>query len=193
MDADSIDASSTEPAKASKTVAPEGAPSEQLKGQHERIVVQNRKNRFNLVSDEIDHLVLSADERGRSVDNKASFLAVAAGVIFGGQVQVSIVLPWFVASAPLALAALSLACAGFALLPSKRLGTTPKLLWLTYRDSELSGAQVAERMTFAKVQYEERREISLGRRAKVIFYGFMFLFLSMIAFVSIYAVNLALF
>jgi len=148
--------------------------------------------RFNVLSDEVDRLTADADERSRSVDVKASFLSVAAGVVLSGQVQVQFTYPWFLSSLPLFLAAVSLAAAGVSFLPRKREGNSPQLVWLAYFDSTKDAATVSRELTQDRVRTETARETALARRALIITFGFMALFMSILLFVILFTVDLAL-
>ena len=148
--------------------------------------------RFNVISQELDRLGLDADERSRSVDAKASFLAVASGVVFGGQVQTDFVVPWYVSSLPLLLVTVALACAGVAFLPRKRQGNSPQMVWLSYFDSGMSAASVAKQISMERVRTETAREAALAKRAAVITAGFTALFTSMLLFVVLFAVTSAI-
>jgi hypothetical protein len=148
--------------------------------------------RLNVASSELDRLTLDADERSRSIDAKASFLAVASGVVFGGQIQAEFAVPWYVASLPLLLVTIALAAAGVSFLPRTLQGNSPQMIWLAYHDSQKSAASVATEIDKVRVQTETAREAALSRRASVITFGFSTLFASMLLFVALFAVTSAL-
>jgi hypothetical protein len=148
--------------------------------------------RFNVLADEIDRLTADADERSRAVDVKASFLSVAAGVVLGGQVQAEFGFAWFISSTPLFLAAMSLAAAGVSFVPRKREGNSPRLVWLAYFDSTKDAATVAKELTQERVRTESLREEALAKRARILTAGFATLFTSMLLFVVLFAVDLAI-
>lgn len=128
--------------------------------------------RVRLINDELNHLVADAAERTASVNNKASFLAVSAGVLVAAstsQLWKHVALLGVVA---LGLACLALACAAVAVRPGLRSGIEARRLVDRYADSGLNALQVEMQLIEDKASTLSRREVDLRGRAAWVWGGF---------------------
>lgn len=130
---------------------------------------------MRLLNEELDKLSIDASERSSSVINKASFLAVSAGVAIGASTsQIWKQLPIF-ALLSLALAGLALVCAAAALRPGLRVGISAQRLTDQFIDSTQSAAAVERAIVIMKSQALTSREVDLRTRATWIWVGFFML------------------
>ncbi|WP_417562909.1 hypothetical protein [Microbacterium sp.] len=136
-----------------------------------------RFDRIRLLNEELDRLGADAAEHTTSVSNKASFLAVSAGVLVAaatGQLatgQLWKVAPVFGAIA-LALACVALACAAVALRPAKRIGIEARRLVDRHLDCAHTAAHVEVELVSDKATVLEAREEDLAGRARWVWAGF---------------------
>lgn len=135
-------------------------------------VQRARFARLRLLNDELDKLTTDASERTASVTNKASFLAVSAGVLVAAStVQLWKHAPWFGVVA-LALSCVALACAAVAVRPGTRLGIQARRLVDRYADSTLSALAVEAQLIEDKAVSITQREADLRARAAWVWIGF---------------------
>lgn len=135
-------------------------------------VQRARFARVRLLNDELDRLTTDASERTVSVTNKASFLAVSAGVLVAAStVQLWTRAPWFGVVA-LALACIALACAAVAVRPGMRLGIQARRLVDRYADSTMSALAVESQIVEDKAVVITQREADLRTRAAWVWIGF---------------------
>jgi hypothetical protein len=148
--------------------------------------------RIAILGPELDRLALDADERSRSVDSKASFLSIAAGIVVASQFQNSWNLPWFVVSVPLLFAVMAIAAAAVALLPSRRVDLRPDLIVANWLDTTSASLQIEKTLIEQKSQIAVGRENSLRRRGVIVAVGFLMLFFSVAALLVLYSINSAI-
>ncbi|WP_156496076.1 hypothetical protein [Microbacterium sp. T32] len=128
--------------------------------------------RVRLLNEELDKLTTDAADRTASVTNKASFLAVSAGVLIAASTaQLWTRLAWFGVAA-LALACVALACAAVAVRPGKRLGIQARRLVDRFVDSPFPAMQVESLILEDKANSLVQREEDLRGRAFCVWCGF---------------------
>lgn len=128
--------------------------------------------RIRLLNEELDKLTTDASERTASVTNKASFLAVSAGVLVAAStVQLWTRAPLFGVVA-LALACVALACAAVAVRPGMRLGIQARRLVDRYADTTMSALAVESQIVEDKAASITQRETDLRARAAWVWIGF---------------------
>lgn len=150
---------------------------------------KEKSRRTRLLNEELDKLVTDATGRSASVANRASFLAVAAGVL----VAASTAQVWTTAGAigicALALASLSLLCAAVAMRPGKRLGIQAQRLVDRYLDSSRTANSIEEDIVRDKANIITAQEIDLRARAHWIIGGFISLTAGTILLTVTYALE----
>jgi hypothetical protein len=143
-----------------------------------------------LLGDEVDRLTVDVDQRSAGVANKASFLAVSAGVLLAASTsQLWAHLPW-VGAIALLLACVGLSCAAVALRPGKRFGLVAQRLTDRYLDTTSSALAIEEAILREKSTIISRREDDLGARANWVLRGFGALILSAVALTVVFTVQL---
>jgi len=148
-----------------------------------------RAARVRLLNEELDRLVTDAAERTASVTNKASFLAVSAGVLVAAStVQLWAKVPTFGVVA-LALACVALACAAVAVRPGKRMGIEARRLVDRYADSAMNALQVETQLIEDKANVLMYREADLRNRAVWVWVGFAALAFAAVALTVVFAVE----
>lgn len=145
--------------------------------------------RVRLLNEELDRLVTDAADRTASVNSKASFLAVSAGVLVAAStVQLWTKAPVFGVVA-LGLACLALACAALAVRPGKRMGIQARRLVDRYVDSTMNALQVETQLVEDKANVLTQRETDLRARAVWVWVGFAALPLAAAALTVVFAVE----
>ncbi|MDL9980077.1 hypothetical protein [Microbacterium candidum] len=145
--------------------------------------------RVRLLNEELDKLVTDAADRTVSVNSKASFLAVSAGVLVAAStVQLWTKSPAFGVAA-LGLACVALACAAVAVRPGKRMGIQARRLVDRYADSTTSALQVESQIIEDKANALTQRESDLRSRAVWVWWGFAALALAAAALTVVFAVE----
>lgn len=161
------------------------------KAAKETFVDPNRRlfDRVRLINEELDKLTTEAGERTAIVNNKASFLAVSAGVLIAAStVQLWTKVPGFGVAA-LALACVALACAAVAVRPGKRLGIEARRLVDRYVDSNFTALQIEAQIVEDKANVLRQRELDLRARASWVWGGFALLALAAAALAVVFAVE----
>jgi len=147
-------------------------------------------DRVRLLNEEVDRLTVDVEQRAASVSNKASFLAVAAGVIIAAAVaQLWTVLPWIGVLA-LGFACLGLVCATVALRPGRRIGLVAQRLADAYLDSELSASEIELLLVRRKSDVISARESDLVARAQWVASGLSALLVSVAALTIVFATQI---
>lgn len=148
-----------------------------------------RAARVRLINEELDRLVTDAAERTASVTNKASFLAVSAGVLVAAStVQLWAKAPTFGVVA-LALACIALFCAAVAVRPGKRMGIEARRLVDRYADSGMNALQVEMQLIEDKANVLTHREADLRDRAVWVWAGFAALAFAATALTVVFAIE----
>lgn len=129
-------------------------------------------DRVRLLNEEMDLLTSDLEHRLESVTNKASFLAVAAGVLIAASgAHLWDRLAGFGVAA-LALACTGLFCAAVALRPHKREGLIAQRLADHYIDSSLSVTEIEVKLVQQKADVISARELVLAAQARWVWIGF---------------------
>lgn len=145
--------------------------------------------RVRLLNEELDKLTEDAAERTASVTNKASFLAVSAGVLVAAStVQLWTRAPWF-GVVSLALACVALACAAVAVRPGQRLGISARRIVDRYVDSALPAVDVEAQIVEDKASALTSRESDLRARATWVWLGFATLALAAASLTVVFAIE----
>lgn len=143
--------------------------------------------RVRLLNEELDKLTTDAAERTASVTNKASFLAVSAGVLVAAStVQLWEKLAVFGVAA-LALACVALACAAVAVRPGKRMGIQARRLVDRFSDSTMTALQIESLIIEDKANVLALREEDLRARAVWVWCGFAALALAAASLTVVFA------
>lgn len=146
--------------------------------------------RVRLLNEELDKLTTDAAERTASVTNKASFLAVSAGVL----IAASTIQLWsklaVLGVVALALACLALACAAVAVRPGKRMGIEARRLVDRYVDSTMSAMQMEIQIVGDKAAVLTQREHDLRSRAAWVWSGFAALAFASLALTIVFAAEI---
>lgn len=145
--------------------------------------------RLGLVSSEMDRLLDDMRTRTASIANKASFLAVAAGVVItASTAQLWTRLVWFGVGA-LALACAGIVCAAIALRPEQRLGVSAQRITDLYLNTDKSPAAIERNLVSAKSDVITRQEKNLRGRAAWVWRGFAALTLAAISLAVVFSVE----
>jgi hypothetical protein len=151
---------------------------------------QKKFDRVRLINEELDRLTIDVGERTLSVTNKASFLAVAAGVLIAATTsQLWTRFQWF-GAAGLVLACLGLLCAAVALRPARRYGILAQRLTDSYIDSTKLAQDIEAILVRTKSDAITRREGDLVARARWVWAGFGALVLSAISLSIVFSAQL---
>ena len=145
--------------------------------------------RIQLIHNEIDLMRADAADRQRSVDSKASFLAVAAGVVIAAAASSDWHQPWLLAILPMSFSALGLAFAALALRPGTRDDITPEILYDRWVDSEKSVGTVENDVLKSKIRAFAAREKVISSRARATSVGFNFLLAGVISLAVVFALE----
>lgn len=155
----------------------------------EEASVRARFARVRLLNEELDKLTVDAAERTASVTNKASFLAVSAGVL----VAASTAQLWEAIAAfgvaALALSCAALACAAVAVRPGKRTGIQARRLVDRFSNSASSALQIEAQIIEDKASVLSLREDDLRARAVWVWCGFAALALAAASLTVVFAVE----
>lgn len=146
--------------------------------------------RVRLINDELDRLTQDASDRSTSVLNKASFLAVAAGVIIAASTaQRWDVLP-IVGVIALGMASIGLVFAAIALRPGGRPGIVASRLVDRHLESIHSAAHIEEELVRDKTAVLEARETDIVARARWVWRGFAALILSTVSLTVVFGAEI---
>lgn len=128
--------------------------------------------RVRLLNEEVDRLTLDLEQHAAGVANKASFLAVSAGVLIAASVgQVWTVFPAG-GLLTLALACVGLLSAAVALRPAKRVGLIAQRLADRYLDTSMASMEIEAILVREKADNISTREVELVGRARWVWGGF---------------------
>ncbi|ROS47939.1 hypothetical protein EDF50_3281 [Frigoribacterium sp. PhB24] len=133
--------------------------------------------------------MVDSGTRAASVLNKASFLAVTAGVIVAASTAQLWTTAGVIGVCALVLASLAIFCAAAALRPGKRLGLQAQRLVDLYVDSTKSAAVVEAEIVRNKAQVVANHENDLRNRATWVWVGFILLGAGTISLSLVYALE----
>ncbi|WP_412161711.1 hypothetical protein [Curtobacterium flaccumfaciens] len=145
---------------------------------------------MQLVHNEVDLLRAGASDRRRSVDARASFLAVAAGIVITASASSQWRTAGWFAVIPLALATIALALAAIASRPERRTELSATRISDRYLDSEQSPSVIERSILESKVAAIQQQDTALSVRGNFISVGFVFLIASALTLTTVYAINL---
>lgn len=149
-----------------------------------------RAVRLEMLNEELDRLTVDAAERTASVANRASFLAVSAGVLIAASTaQLWSSRPEFGVAA-LGLACISLLCATAASRPGKRPGIRAQRLVDNYANADVTAGHVLSAVVRQKADALEVREGDLSSRATWITTGFAVLVVSAVSLTAVVSAQL---
>lgn len=158
------------------------------KNKREREVA--RVVRHQVLNEELDRLTADAAERTASVANRASFLAVSAGVLIAASTAQLWAEKAVFGVAALGLGCIALLCATAASRPGKRPGLLAQRLVDKYADAEVSGDQILREVVRLKADALEAREGDLRNRAVWITAGFAVLVASAASLTAVVSAEL---
>ena len=156
----------------------------------QEIASRRRFDRVRLLNEELDRLNLDAAERSGSVTNKASFLAVAAGVLVAASTAQLWTVLGIVGVVSLAIACVALVCAAVALRPGKRIGIQARRLVDRHLDCDHSAAEVERELVADKATVLAAREDDITARSKWVWYGFAALILSTVSLTVMFGIQI---
>lgn len=148
---------------------------------------ERRIRRVRLLNEELDRLATDATARAGGVANKASFLAVSAGVLItAATAQTWNTVPvWGVAA--LVLATVALACAAVALRPGTRPGVEARRLIDRHLHCEHRDSDVEVELVRDKAEVLTAFERDIGGRSVWVWGGFGALALASASLVAVFA------
>lgn len=150
-----------------------------------------RQKRTRLLLVALDNAQALANDRARSTDSKAGFLAVTAGILVTtGIWNPHANLGWWVTLIPLTFALLAIGCSCWSLKVRGRTVTEPQALadlWL--KDDARLADDLAELLVQAKARDTTALESSTTQRIKWIKYGFYSLLTALVATFFLYVVE----
>lgn len=151
---------------------------------------RKRFDRIRLLNEELDHLMVDASTRTSGVTNKASFLAVSAGVLItAATTQLWERAPGY-GVASLALSCLALACAAVALRPGKRPGIEARRLVDRHFDCDHSVAQVEAEIVRDKETVLTAIEHDIAGRGRWVWAGFGVLAVAALSLATVFSFEL---
>ena len=152
-------------------------------------VAKESFRRTRLLNEELDKLVTDSSDRTSSVANKASFLAISAGVVVAASTAQQWTEAGIVGVCALALASLSLLCAAVALRPGKRPGLQAQRLVDLHLDTTRSADIVEIDIVRDKARVIAAQDIDLRSRASWVWSGFFSLAASTISLTVVYSIE----
>lgn len=149
--------------------------------QQENRDAERTRTRMALIDAEVNAYLVVAEQREQSVSNKASFLAVTAGVVITATIAQTWCefAAWGIASMVAAFASITLAT--IALRPGTRPGDTPRTLMKFYLDTDKSERAVRLSILVRKADAARERENALRCRGRIVLAGFIALVFSCLA------------
>ncbi|NEM91613.1 hypothetical protein [Galbitalea soli] len=131
------------------------------------------RDRLAMLGAEVDAQRLAAQDRATSVQNKASFLVLAAGLLAGSNV-IAPKVDWLLSTLPLLFTLVTVVAAAVALWPADLRVIEPRLLkdkWLGARESDIA---IEGMLLEAKVQAYEYQQARTTTRVRALKTGFVF-------------------
>jgi hypothetical protein len=147
--------------------------------------LKRASDRLDIVHEQVDLLRADAAERRRSVDGKASFLAITSGVLIAASASKAAEdsSSWQILQ--VALTVLALVFAALATLPESRRELSAVRLGDKYLDSEKSAALIYREILESKIYAMSAQEAVLRRRGTLVGIGFSCLIASSTIYVFI--------
>lgn len=137
---------------------------------------QERTKRIRILNAELDVIRNASYERSRTIDTKASFIVVAAGVL-ASVTGLSLVAPatWFIGLVPFALTVAAVAVATVALWPRKIGLPSARQVVDAWVDADMPAAELEDNVLEVKAQEVTNRDAQNEKRAKLTNWGFTLL------------------
>lgn len=137
---------------------------------------QERSKRIRILNAELDVIRNASYERSRTIDTKASFIVVAAGVL-ASVTGVSLVAPetWFIGLAPFALTIAAVAVAIVALWPRKIGLPSARQVVDAWVDADMPADELEDNVLEVKAQEVTNRDAQNEKRAHLTNWGFILL------------------
>lgn len=158
----------------------------------ERMASEQRLSRIRLLSDELDRLRLSALERTRSIDTKASFVVVAAGVIaaaaFDGLANSQM---WLIALIPVVLTVATVVVAAVALWPVKLESASGRDVVNEWVDADMTPSELEDSLLEVKAVEIEYRDAKNESKARATKWAFGLLVSSLVSALAVAAIGAA--
>lgn len=148
--------------------------------------------RVEMLTAEADRISSETSGRSARVDNKASFLAVGAGIVVAAQSAIDWALPWLAVVPSMLLALVALALAAVALRPQRRAGLSTSALVNLWLDSEQATLAIEVSILREKAQIFDRQEEALRARGRLVSNGFWLFLIGMAALGIEYVVQLSI-
>lgn len=150
---------------------------------HPRLVAhEHRQTRIRLLSDELDRLRLTALERTRSIDTKASFVVVAAGVIAAVAFDsLNNAHTWLLGLIPVAFTVATIIVAAAALWPVKLESASGRDVVDEWVDADITPAELEDNLLEVKAVEIEFRDAKNESKAKATKWAFGLLVASLVA------------
>ena len=144
-----------------------------------------RRLRIRLLDEEADVQRESAAERARSVQNKASFLVVAAGFLAGSAFLSPKDVWWIIAILPPLFALATVILAAIALWPANLDVIGPRKLTRTWVDTDKTDYALEVFLLECKVKEWEEVQARTNTRVRALKAGFVFLTLAVAATLAV--------
>lgn len=148
---------------------------------------EERLARVRLLSAELSELRVASVERTRSLDAKASFLVIAAGVL-GTSIGLGVLSPEIIALSltPLSLVAGTLLCATVALWPRATKLPSGREVVNRWVEAKMTAAELEDHLLEVKAEEVANRDKGNQLKARYVKFGFVLLV------ISIYVVMVAI-
>lgn len=137
---------------------------------------EERTKRIRILNAELDVIRNASYERSRTIDTKASFIVVAAGVL-ASVTGLSLVAreTWFIGLVPFALTVAAVAVATVALWPRKIGLPSARQVVDAWVDAEMPADELEDNVLEVKAQEVTNRDAQNEKRAKLTNWGFSLL------------------
>jgi hypothetical protein len=141
-----------------------------------RRLSQERSKRIRILNAELDVIRNASYERSRTIDTKASFIVVAAGVL-ASVAGLSLVAreTWFIGLVPLALTVAAVAVATIALWPRKIGLPSARQVVDAWVDADMPADELEDNVLEVKAQEVTNRDAQNEKRAHLTNWGFSLL------------------
>lgn len=147
---------------------------------------------MEMLTAEADRIALETSARSAKVDNKASFLAVGAGIVVAAQSAIDWELSWLAVVPSMLLALVALGLAAIALRPQRRTDLSTSALVNMWLDSEQSTLAIEQSILREKARIFDAQEDALRARGRLVSNGFWFFLIGMAALGVEYVTQLSI-
>lgn len=151
---------------------------------------QERAKRIRILSAELDVLRGAASERSRTIETKASFVVVVAGVL-ASVTGLSLVTidTWLVGLLPFGLTIAAVAVATAALWPRKLDVPSARQVVDAWVDADMTGAELEDHVLEVKAKEVTKRDEQNEERAKLTKWGFGLVLAGLVATLALVTLN----